>query len=290
MHLDLQDLRIEYQEAGAGPRTMLLLHGNFGSWRWWRQVLDSPPIGTRVIAPFMRGCGGTRNLGGGYRMERLAADAKALLDALDVPQVTLVGHSLGAAIALEFARLWPERVDQLVLVAPPPGDALESFRGRNDAMGQLMTWFDPRCPLSGPALYTALVMGRLYGTHRPELERSLAKMMPFADRAAVGFEQLVEDASTMDLHAAVGIYDALAKWDLRPSRAHIHVPVEVLAGRHDVLLPLPTLEPLVQGLPDARLTVWEDAGHAPHVEHSQRFVQWLERVTQVYLPRVSAVG
>jgi len=131
--LDTPRLRIHYEEAGSGPEVFVLVHGNFASWRWWKPVLERIPKGWRAIAPDLRGCGETS--GGApdetlsaYGIPELAEDLAGLVGGLHLDAFHLVGHSLGGAVALEYALRHEPRVRSLTLAAPPPPTGLAAMR------------------------------------------------------------------------------------------------------------------------------------------------------------------
>jgi pimeloyl-ACP methyl ester carboxylesterase len=107
--------------AGQGP-AFLLLHGFPHTWRLWTAVIPHLARHHRVIAPDLRGLGATTRTAGGYDAGTLAADAEALLDALDEPAATVVGIDAGTPPAFLLAMRRPERVRRLVL--------MESLLGR----------------------------------------------------------------------------------------------------------------------------------------------------------------
>src|SRR5438132_1597853 len=125
-------LRVHYEEAGAGPEVFVFVHGNFASWRWWKPVLDKLPAGWRGIAPDLRGCGETGDAPDATRapfaIPELSADLGSFVDALDLGVVHLVGHSLGGAVALQYALQHQARVRSLTLVAPAPPTGLSALR------------------------------------------------------------------------------------------------------------------------------------------------------------------
>ena len=105
--------------AGNGP-DVLLVHGYPDDHQVWRkQIPVLVEAGYRVIAPDTRGCGDTEiseDLAD-YRIDNLAADLVALLDALGIDKVRLVAHDWGAAISWQFATHFPERVDRYVALS-----------------------------------------------------------------------------------------------------------------------------------------------------------------------------
>lgn len=102
--------------TGAGSLAPLLaVHGITASHRAWPLVADRLP-GTRMIAPDLRGRGGSRGLPGPWGMPQHADDLAALLDAAEIESCLVLGHSMGAFVAVELARRHPDRVAGLVLI------------------------------------------------------------------------------------------------------------------------------------------------------------------------------
>jgi pimeloyl-ACP methyl ester carboxylesterase len=101
-------------DTGTGE-PIVLLHGLASTHRWWDLVAQRLP-GFRVVRFDQRGHGGSSATRDGYDIGHLAADALAVLDALDLGRAVLAGHSLGAAVALRVAAARPERVAALACV------------------------------------------------------------------------------------------------------------------------------------------------------------------------------
>ncbi|MFE6554588.1 alpha/beta fold hydrolase [Streptomyces sp. NPDC057746] len=129
-------VRIHYVSAGTPPtdgggdRTIVLLHGWPQTWWEWRHIIE--PLrsdGWFVVAPDVRGAGGSSKPEGGYDKQTMAGDIRALLHHLGLTNpITLVGHDLGMLVAYAYASLYPHEVERLVLMeAPIPGtEAYES--------------------------------------------------------------------------------------------------------------------------------------------------------------------
>ena len=107
--------RVVYRIAGRGP-LLLLMHGMAGSSETWRHVM--PALATRftVLAPDLLGQGGSDKPRGEYSLGAHANTLRDLLDALGHERATVVGHSLGGGVAMQFAHQFPERCERLVLV------------------------------------------------------------------------------------------------------------------------------------------------------------------------------
>ncbi|GAB7048187.1 alpha/beta fold hydrolase [Catenuloplanes indicus] len=117
-------IEINVAIAGRGPAA-LLLHGFPHTWRVWRDVIPALARTHRVIAPDLRGLGGTTRADSGYDVATIAADAIALLDALGEPVADVAGIDLGTPPAFLLAMRHPARVRRLAvmesLAGPLPG-------------------------------------------------------------------------------------------------------------------------------------------------------------------------
>jgi pimeloyl-ACP methyl ester carboxylesterase len=276
--LDTPELAIHYETAGRGRTPMLLVHGNFASWRWWKPILERPPKGFTIYAPTLRGFGATRATERARSVDVLAADVRAFARGLGLERFHLVGHSLGGAVSLQYALTWPDTLRSLALIAPAAGDGLEAMRSRSDVLGFVMRWADPIWSTARIALLHAMRWERFLGTHRGRLAHALARMMPSADPAVIDFDALLADAVAIDELVVVDTYEALRRWDVRDRLAKLEVPVRILAGRRDVLVSVESLDVLGRALPHARLEVWEDVGHSPQLEKPTELAAWLAHV------------
>ncbi|MBY9077062.1 alpha/beta fold hydrolase [Paenibacillus sp. HN-1] len=104
-----------YSDQGQGE-VIVLLHGFCGSSAYWEKVIPLLSGSYRVIAPDLRGHGSSDAPLGAYTIEQMAGDVLSLLDALDIPKVTLLGHSLGGYITLAFAQRYASRLNAFGLV------------------------------------------------------------------------------------------------------------------------------------------------------------------------------
>ena len=112
------DIEVEVEEAGAGERAFVLVHGFTGSRDDFREVVPVLAECGRTLALDLRGHGGSTNSGveSDYDLYRMADDVLAALDACEVPACDLLGHSMGGMIALRLTLAHPERVRSLVLM------------------------------------------------------------------------------------------------------------------------------------------------------------------------------
>ena len=236
--------------AGNG-RWVVLLHGQPGSGADWKQVEARLPYGLRVLAPDRPGYGASRRPAGGF-----TAGARALLadmDARGIDQAVLVGHSYGGGVALTAARLAPERVAGLVLLASVGPGCLTGADGPLAA------------PVSGEFL--ALMAWRL----TPWLARAGLAAVARLRRRPLAADELVNLQVWGYAHREHGPLwrSFLAEQralmrevdDLAASLPEVTQPVLLMADAHDMIIPVRATHRLAAALPDARVELLTGPGH-----------------------------
>src|SRR4051812_34507506 len=114
--IPLNGIDMHYEVRGEGE-PLLLLHGFTGAGVDWRLIFREPPPGFRLIAPDLRGHGGSTNPSGEFTFRQAALDVIALLDGLGVEHCKAIGVSGGGQTLLHLATQQPARVDAMVLVS-----------------------------------------------------------------------------------------------------------------------------------------------------------------------------
>ena len=109
---------VHYEVFGRG-RPVLFLHGWLGSWRYWVPVMESISDKHRAYALDFWGFGESYKSKPNYRVSDYVLLVNTFLDSLGIENSTVVGHALGASVALEYAIWYPERVSKLMLVSLP---------------------------------------------------------------------------------------------------------------------------------------------------------------------------
>ena len=243
--------------------------------------MDRLPAGWQAVAMDLRGCG--ENPGGApdespsaYDIPELADDLAAFVDGLHLDAFHLVGHSLGGAVALQYALHHELRVQSLTLVAPPPPTGLATMREGTSKSARLLRSVNPDDRSSMAALRSSYRMQRALGTNRWMLRRALPEMMPVASLDAAVVESLLADAARMSPDAVVGFLQALHRWNVEAELPGLGVPTVILWGAKDALVPHAAMEKMASLLPRGELVVWPDTGHSPQLEHPDQFVALLE--------------
>ena len=146
-----QRLRLHYVDWGnADEPPLLMVHGGRDHCRNWDWVAEALRDDYHIIAPDLRGHGDSQwMLGGSYSISEYVYDIAQLLHQTKLTPVTIVGHSLGGAISLRYAGLYPENVVKVVAIegmGPPPGREKEA---EWTARERVRKWVDQLRELSG---------------------------------------------------------------------------------------------------------------------------------------------
>lgn len=240
-------LRVHYREQGqTDGLPLLLVHGSFGSSRWWEPFLAILPEEIHAIALDLRGCGQSDKPTTGYTIEEQAADLWAFVEAIGWDDFDLVGHASGGAVAVEFTLEHPNVVKTLALIDPAPIEGV----------------FTP--------LEAILVLEQLK-SDEGLLRQALASLMPtFAldmpDHAAF-FNQLVADAQQMAPAAFTDVAESLNHWNRFGEAKALTLPTLLLWGDQDHLVTRDAMTRSLIAIPGANnLEVMRGVGHSPMIE------------------------
>jgi 3-oxoadipate enol-lactonase len=227
-------------DGPVGASVVVLSHAIGTNLSIWDAQADELARDWRVIRYDHRGHGRSPVPDGPYSIADLGSDLIALLDRLDVERASLCGLSLGAMTALWVAANVPDRVERVVacsVIARPASPASWADRAatvRRDGLG---------------AIADMVVERWGYRARRPdagEVVRSLLLATPPEGYAAT--------------------CDAIERLDLWPDLGHVAAPTLVVAGADDPAAPESEARAIASALPDARVTVVEQAGHLVSVE------------------------
>jgi pimeloyl-ACP methyl ester carboxylesterase len=265
----LHGREVAYLGSGHGP-VLLLIHGMAGTFENWREVIEPLARNHTVIAPDLPGHGISAGGPGDYSLGNLAAGLRDLLLVLGHDKATLVGHSLGGGIAMQFAYQFPEMVDRLVLVS-------------SGGLGLEVSPVLRAAALPGAALFIAATAstGQKVGG---AIGRGLSAigMKPAADVAEVarGYASLSEPgrrkAFLATLRSVVGTEGQRVSATDRFYLAE-EVPVLIVWGARDPIIPARHGEDAHAALPGSELEIFEGAGHMPQLEQPGHFIAVLER-------------
>ncbi|WP_423458095.1 alpha/beta fold hydrolase [Ottowia sp. VDI28] len=255
--LTLGECTINVHDAGQGE-PILLIHGSgpgVTAWANWRGVIPVLAQRARVVAPDMLGFGYTSCPPGmPLNVDAWVKQLTDLLDALDLPKVSVVGNSFGGAIALALAHRHPERVKRLVLmgavgVSFPISEGLEKVWGYQpslEAMRELIGVF----AFDHRIITDDLVKMRYEASTRADVQQRFAALFPPPRQRGVEMLALPEAA-------------------LRG----ITQQTLIIHGRDDRVIPLEVSERLLRLIPHADLHVFGECGHWVQIEKAGAFTR-----------------
>ena len=257
-----------YRGGGTGS-PILLVHGIAGSCNTFDLVLPGLAKHHRVIAPDLLGHGQSSKPRGDYSLGAHAAGLRDLLELLEIPAVTIVGHSMGGGIAMQFAYQFPERCERLVLVC-------------SGGLGPEVTPILRAATLPGSGMFLAAPTRerakRLYSTALSPLRKMGLKTPP-------SFQHILEHAACLqdpDTRRAF-VLTARSVLDLRGQRIDARdrlylaeaMPSLIVWGKRDRLIPVKHGIDAHKLLPGSRLEIFENGGHFPHRDDPERFTEVL---------------
>ena len=244
--IDLHGHRVIYRLAGSGP-AVLLIHGMVNASRHWERVARRLAADYTVIAPDLLGHGDSAKPEGDYSLGAHAAGIRDLLSALGLDHVTVVGHSLGGGIAMQFFYQFPERCERMVLISSG-GLGREVSRPLRLAA---VPGADPALKLaaSTPVISTLEALGAkpaaraLQSLHEPGARRAFLHTL----RSVIGpAGQRVSARDRLELTAAL--------------------PTMIVWGDRDRTIPPDHGRSSAEQVPWIRLELLPGVGHFPHLQ------------------------
>jgi pyruvate dehydrogenase E2 component (dihydrolipoamide acetyltransferase) len=253
--IEVAGRRLRYLDLGEGGGIPVLLAHGFGAdLNTWMFTQPALATGRRVLALDLPGHGGSAKDVGAGDAEGLTDAVEGALEALGIERVHLVGHSMGGAIAALASLRRPERVASLTLIASAG---------------------------LGPQINTSFIDGFVRASRRREAAEVLGLLV---DDPALVSRSMVEDV--LRYKRLDGVTAALAKiaaaWfpggrqllDLTGRIATLSVPVQLVWGRNDRIIPVAHAEALAARLP---VHILDAAGHLPHMEKAGETNRLIER-------------
>jgi len=228
----IQGSLVHYESFGRG-HAIIFLHGWLGSWRYWVPVMDEISAAHRVYALDLWGFGDSDKTPERYDVDAYVEMLVAFLDDLGIPRVPVVGHTLGAAVALKLAHKYPDRVDKVMAVGLPLDAGAINHKllnaGPNDTLARLF-WHRQR--------------------PYPEVE--------------VGLSKTAQNAIALTIQS-------VARLNLREIVAEIDVPLLTVYGDKDVVINSVQAEELENGNFAARAIVLPGTCHFPMLDATGKF-------------------
>lgn len=257
---------VSYLRGGEGE-TLLLVHGIAGSCNTFEPVVEALSQRYQVIAPDLLGHGQSGKPRGDYSLGAHASGLRDLMEVLQIPSATIIGHSLGGGVAMQMAYQFPERCERLVLVS-------------SGGLGPEVTPLLRAATLPGTDLALSLATSeRAKGVYR----KLLSPFGRFNLTAGPSLAHILEHAACLQdpetrhafIHTVRAVMDLKGQRIDARNRLYLanNIPVMIVWGERDRLIPIKHGREAHEMLPKSRLEVFEGAGHFPHRDDPGRFVE-----------------
>jgi pimeloyl-ACP methyl ester carboxylesterase len=243
--VEVNGLRIAFQEAGAGP-PLVLLHGALSDGRVWQPQLDALADEFSLVAWDAPGCGQSEDPPESFRLPEYADAVAGLVAELGLEPAHVLGHSFGGALALEVARRHPRAVATLVLAG--------GYAGWKGSL--------PADEVERRLAFALDTADRLPGRFEPASMRGLFSERMSPDTAAALASIMSESRPV----ATRAMARALAEADLREELPSINVPTLLIHGEADERSTLAVAEDLHDRIPTSSLVVLPELGHECSLE------------------------
>jgi pimeloyl-ACP methyl ester carboxylesterase len=274
--------RVGVRIAGRGP-VVVLVHGMTSSSATWTRAGRLLADRFTVVAPDLLGHGATVNGGGDYSLGAQATLVRDLLVALGHERATVVGHSYGGGVAMQFAYQYPERSERLVLVGSG-GLGLEVnllLRLLTVAGAELVLPIFCRpafAEMASTLARLASAVGLRPTAAAEEIWRGYASLSGAGSRAAF----------FRTLRAVIG-FDGQQVSAVNRLQFAANVPTMIVWGARDGIIPVDHARRAHAAIPGSRLELFEQVGHFPHCEAPERFARAIADFVDTTEPaRVSA--
>ncbi len=258
--------RRAYVQMGSGP-VILLLHGLACDHTTWAPVMESLARTHTVIAPDLLGHGESDKPRADYSVGGYANGMRDLLTVLGIDSATVVGHSFGGGVAMQFGYQYPERTDRVVLVSsgglgPEVTPVIRAITtpGFHQVMGVLS--------VPGLRQVTTATM-RL-------LARSGVSQLRDLDEVADIYDSFKDPRTRAAIrHVVRAVVDWRGQIVTMADRAYLTaaMPMCVIWGADDLVIPVEHASNASALAPTARVEIVPNAGHFPHKDHPERFVK-----------------
>jgi pimeloyl-ACP methyl ester carboxylesterase len=266
--LTLHGDRIAYRQAGSGP-VLVLIHGITSSSATWERVMPYLARHFTVIAPDLIGHGDSDKPRGDYSLGAHASNIRDLLLVLGHERASIVGHSLGGGIAMQFSYQFPERCERLALVD-------------TGGLGRDVNVLLRAATLPG----AEFVLPLLAATRLLDAGRLAGRLLGSVGlRARTDIEEIARGHATLSDAEARAAFVHTLRAVVEPGGQRVdasnrlylsaQVPFLLVWGEHDSVIPVEHGRVTHERVAGSRLEVFEGSGHFPQLDEPHRFIDVL---------------
>ncbi len=267
---------MDVMPATPNGQTAVLLHGkNFCAATWQSTVIVLSQAGYRVVAPDQIGfCKSTKPSHYQFSFQQLAANTRALLASIGIDRAVFIGHSTGGMLAVRYGLMYPEVVDQLVLVDPI---GLEDWKAKGVPWQSVDAWYRQELQSTAASIRDYERATYYVGTWKPDYEvwvQMLAGMYRGPGRAMVAWNSAL-------------LYDMIYTQPVYYELEQLTMPVLLMIGDKDTTaigknLAPPSVRATLGNYPvlgkaaaariaHVKLVEFPDLGHAPQIQAPDMF-------------------
>jgi len=278
-YLTIHGHRRAFVRMGSGP-ALLLLHGLGCDHTTWLPVIAALARRYTVIAPDLLGHGLSDKPRADYSVGGYANGMRDLLTVLGIDKVTVVGHSFGGGVAMQFAYQFPERTERMILVAPGGLGAEVSPAIRAitvPGFGQVMS------------VVTLPVVRHLTTAGLHALSATGLPRVRDLDEVAYVIDSFKDKRARAAIrHVVSAVVDWRGQIVTMADRAYLTaaMPMCVIWGSEDAVIPVQHAAIAEEIAPGATVELIQNAGHFPHKDHPQRFVTIVDDFVRSTQPAV----
>jgi pimeloyl-ACP methyl ester carboxylesterase len=270
--IELHGHTVAFRMAGEGP-VLLLVHGIAGTNAVWENAFEELATDHVVIAPDLPGHGESGASAGDYSLGAMAATLRDLLLALGHERATVIGHSLGGGVAMQFSYLFPEYTERLVLIS-------------SGGLGRSVNPALRLAALPGAELVTAQLgrAARLADRLLPSGARPGGRVAVELGRSVAALaDSQTRGAFHATLRAVVGPDGQRVFAGDRLYLAR-EMPTLIIWGEHDPIIPVGHGHRAHAAMPGSRFVVLEGAGHFPPLEDPRGVIEAIRDFIEVEPP------
>ncbi|MGD0003683.1 MAG: alpha/beta hydrolase [Anaerolineaceae bacterium] len=245
---------VHYEVYGRG-RPVILLHGWLGSWGLWQETMTFLGQGFRTYALDFWGFGESGKKRSTYQVPDFVTLVDQFMDKLGISCAPLVGHSMGGTVSLAVALNYPERVQRVVIIGSP-------IVGSSLALPLKMAGYRS----------VAYLLFTLF----PAFRFGMRIASPLICKDPNFPDMMDRDLSKATLESFLISIASLRRTDLRPRLQHISAPVMGMFGDRDNIVNPNQWKPLQEGVPQARIERFRNAGHFIMLDDPLNFMSKLK--------------
>jgi pimeloyl-ACP methyl ester carboxylesterase len=255
--IDLHGNRVAYRDEGTGE-VLLLIHGMGGNSNNWREVIPTLSKKYRVIAPDLLGHGQSDKPRGDYSLGAFAVFLRDFLDALGIPRVTVIGHSLGGGIAMQFAHQHHDYCERLILM---------SSGGLGGEVNRTLRL----CSLPGSGFLLQLASSKPVLNARKALSTLKSSTEDMSHHWEAHTALSNPENRQAFLQTLRGVVDRRGQAVCALNRLHFNAskPVMIISGDQDSVIPLAHAHAAHEAMPHSRLHILPGVAHHPHTERPE---------------------